>query len=129
MAHCMKLFTWTCHPTSSTGEKITCRFNKSLYGLKQASRTCGFQHFLIKSTRFQQFEVRDKLLYSQDIITHHLRSFLIYVDDILWTVNYLTEIQRVKDCLLQQFRIKDIGDLKYFLGIEFSYSKAGIYMS
>ena len=44
------------------------------------------------------------------------------------TRNHLTEIQRVKDFLLQ-LCIKDIRDLKYFLGIEFSYSKAGIYMS
>jgi len=51
------------------------------------------------------------------------------VDDILLTGNDLIEIQRVKDCLLQQFRIKDLGDLKYFLAIEFSCSKAGIYMS
>ena len=51
------------------------------------------------------------------------------MDDILLTGNVLTEIQRVKDGLLQQFRIKDFGDLKYFLGIEFSRSKAGIYMS
>ena len=51
------------------------------------------------------------------------------MDDILLTGNDLTEIQCVKDCLLQQFRIKDLGDLKYFLGIEFSRSKAGIYMS
>ena len=50
------------------------------------------------------------------------------MDDILLTRNDLTEIQRVKDFLLQQFRIKDLGDLKYFLGIEFSRSKAGIYM-
>jgi len=54
---------------------------------------------------------------------------LIYVDDILLTGNDLTEIQRVKDCLLQQFRIKDLGDLKYFIVIEFSRSKTGIYMS
>jgi len=51
------------------------------------------------------------------------------VDDILLTGNDLTEIQRVKNCLLQQFRIKDLGDLKKFLGIEFSRCKAGIYMS
>ena len=51
------------------------------------------------------------------------------MDDILLTGNDLTEIQRVKDCLLLQFRIKDLGNLKYFLGIEFSRSKAGIYMS
>jgi len=43
--------------------------------------------------------------------------------------NDLTEIQFVKDYLLQQFRIKDLGGLIYFLGIEFSRSKAGIYMS
>jgi len=51
------------------------------------------------------------------------------VDAILLTGNDLIEIQRVKDCLLQQFRINDLGDLKYFLGIEFSRSKASIYMS
>jgi len=31
--------------------------------------------------------------------------------------------------ILQQFRIKDLGDLKYFLEIEFSRTKSGIYMS
>jgi len=51
------------------------------------------------------------------------------MDDILLTENDLTEIQCVKDYLLQQFHIKDLGDLKYFLGIEFSRSKVGIYMS
>ena len=75
----------------------------------------------------QQF----KTYYS--LFTRHNNSsftvLLIYVDDILLTGNDLTEIQCVKDCLLQQFRIKDLGDLKYFLGIEFSRSKAGIYMS
>jgi len=45
------------------------------------------------------------------------------LDDILLTENDLTEIQYVKDCLLQQFRIKDLGDLKYFLGIEFFFPK------
>jgi len=51
------------------------------------------------------------------------------VDDILLTGNDLTKIQRFKDCLLQQFSIKDLGDLKYSLGIEFTRPKAGIYMS
>jgi len=54
---------------------------------------------------------------------------LIYEDDILLTENYLKEIQRVKGCLLQKFRIKYLGDLKYFIGIEFSRSEVGIYMS
>ncbi|KAK2971090.1 hypothetical protein RJ640_000453 [Escallonia rubra] len=56
-------------------------------------------------------------------------AILIYVDDILLTGNDLQEIERLKKFLLKRFRIKDLGDLKYFLGIEFSRSKKGIFMS
>ncbi|KAK2992949.1 hypothetical protein RJ640_002288 [Escallonia rubra] len=56
-------------------------------------------------------------------------AILIYVDDILLTENDLQEIERLKKFLLKRFRIKDLGDLKYFLGIEFSRSKKGIFMS
>ncbi|KAK3019009.1 hypothetical protein RJ639_003617 [Escallonia herrerae] len=56
-------------------------------------------------------------------------AILIYVDDILLARNDLQEIERLKKFLLKCFRIKDLGDLKYFLGIEFSRSKKGIFMS
>jgi len=38
-------------------------------------------------------------------------------------------MQHLKDCLLRRFHIKDIVDLKYVLGIEFSCFKDGVYMS
>lgn len=41
----------------------------------------------------------------------------------------LQENEHLKIFLLKRFRIKDLGDLKYFLGIEFSRSKKGIFMS
>ena len=110
------------------GENIVCRLNKSLCGLKQASRTwfSTFSH-VIKSVGFQQSKTGYSLFTRQN--NSSFTALLIYVDDILLTGNDLIEIQRVKDCLWQQFRIKDLGDLKYFLGIEFSRSKAGIYIS
>jgi hypothetical protein len=40
----------------------------------------------------------------------------------------LDEINSLKSFLLQHFRIKDLGDLRYFLGLEFSQSKQGIFM-
>ena len=109
------------------GENIVCRLNKYLYGLKQASRTwfSTFSH-VIKSVGFQPSKTDYSLFTRQNNTS--FTALLIYVDDILLTGNDLTQIQRVKDCLLQQFRIKDLGDLKYFIGIEFSHSKAGIYM-
>jgi len=45
------------------------------------------------------------------------------------TGNDLKEIQHLKTSLLEKFLIKDLGSLKYFLGIEFSRSRKGIFMS
>jgi hypothetical protein len=54
---------------------------------------------------------------------------LIYVDDILITGNDLVNIAATKQFLHKHFHIKDLGDLKYFLGIEVSTSKNGIFIS
>ncbi|XP_062005862.1 uncharacterized mitochondrial protein AtMg00810-like [Rosa rugosa] len=56
-------------------------------------------------------------------------ALLIYVDDILITGNDPITISALKNFLNSRFRIKDLGDLKYFLGIEVSHSKNGIYIS
>jgi hypothetical protein len=54
---------------------------------------------------------------------------LIYVDDIIITGNNDKVIQDLKLFLQQQFHIKDLGKLKYFLGLEVARSKAGIVIS
>ncbi|XP_061357789.1 uncharacterized mitochondrial protein AtMg00810-like [Gastrolobium bilobum] len=51
---------------------------------------------------------------------------LIYVDDIVLTGDNVAEIQRVKHALDSQFRIKDMGSLRFFLGLEISRNKSGI---
>ncbi|RVW99485.1 Retrovirus-related Pol polyprotein from transposon RE1 [Vitis vinifera] len=56
-------------------------------------------------------------------------ALLIYVDDILITGNDANAIVALKQFLHSHFRIKDLGDLKYFLGIEVSRSKKGISIS
>nr|GEW31114.1 ribonuclease H-like domain-containing protein [Tanacetum cinerariifolium] len=42
----------------------------------------------------------------------------VYVDNIVLTGNNIEEINRFKDFLKSKFLIKDLGKLKYFLGIE-----------
>jgi hypothetical protein len=54
---------------------------------------------------------------------------LIYVDDIIITGNNDKAIQDLKLFLQQQFHIKDLGKLKYFLGLEVARLKAGIVIS
>lgn len=44
--------------------------------------------------------------------------FLIYVDDIIITGSYQSEINRVITALASEFPVNDLGDLSYFLGVE-----------
>ncbi|XP_047260837.1 uncharacterized mitochondrial protein AtMg00810-like [Capsicum annuum] len=50
----------------------------------------------------------------------------IYVDDIILSGDDLDEISTLKSFLDSQFRIKDLGVLNYFLGIEVHYSDSGL---
>lgn len=54
---------------------------------------------------------------------------LAYVDDLLITRNDLTFVQHLKDELHKTFKIKDFGELKYFLGLEFTTTADGLYVS
>lgn len=51
---------------------------------------------------------------------------LVYVDDIILTGNDESELNNVKFFLKSQFLIKDLGELKYFLGIEVLRTEKGI---
>ncbi|XP_070001975.1 uncharacterized mitochondrial protein AtMg00810-like [Nicotiana sylvestris] len=53
---------------------------------------------------------------------------LVYVDDLLVTDNNLNLIEKARKNLQNRFKMKDLGELKYFLGIEFSRSEKGIHM-
>ncbi|OMO94485.1 Lipase, GDSL [Corchorus capsularis] len=53
-------------------------------------------------------------------------ALLVYVDDIIIASNDLTEILKIKQHLHELFSIKDLRELKYFLGLEVARSKAGI---
>ncbi|KAJ8774429.1 hypothetical protein K2173_016875 [Erythroxylum novogranatense] len=57
-----------------------------------------------------------------------LTFLLVYVDDVILTGNDLDEIDKVKAFLDTSFKIKDLGVLKYFLGLEVARSTAGIYL-
>nr|GEY77808.1 ribonuclease H-like domain-containing protein [Tanacetum cinerariifolium] len=51
---------------------------------------------------------------------------LVYVDDLVITGNSESEIKNFKTFLNQKFKIKDLGELKYFLGIEVLKTKNGL---
>jgi hypothetical protein len=54
---------------------------------------------------------------------------LVYVDDLIITGNNREFATKLKNDLQQQFLIKDIGKLKYFLGIEMTPSSKGFFLN
>uniref|UniRef100_A0A3Q7EIU3 Reverse transcriptase Ty1/copia-type domain-containing protein n=1 Tax=Solanum lycopersicum TaxID=4081 RepID=A0A3Q7EIU3_SOLLC len=62
-------------------------------------------------------------------VEKELLVILVYVDDLLVTGNSLHHIQQVRKDLQHRFKMKDLGELKYFLGIEFSRTNDGILMN
>ena len=54
---------------------------------------------------------------------------IVYVDDIIITGNLTIEIKELESQLSKQLAVKNLGPLKYFLGIEFARSSKGILMT
>lgn len=54
---------------------------------------------------------------------------LVYADNLLITGSDSKLIQEAKDTLNNNFKMKDLGELKYFLGIAFARSFKGILMN
>ena len=105
-----------------------CQLKKTLYGLKQSPRA-WFGRFT---------EVMKKYGYKQSISDHtlflkkkdgNITCLIIYVDDMIITGDDTDEIAELKKNLFQEFEMKDLGLLKYFLGIEVLRSKKGIFIN
>ncbi|BFG38701.1 hypothetical protein CerSpe_249750 [Prunus speciosa] len=54
---------------------------------------------------------------------------IIYIDDMIITGDDTEDIDKLKHYLSTEFEMKDLGGLKYFLGIEVARSQQGIFLS
>ena len=54
---------------------------------------------------------------------------IVYVDDTILTSHDNVELEKLKRKLANDFEIKDLGTLKYFIGMEFARFKEGIFVN
>ncbi|XP_057487612.1 uncharacterized mitochondrial protein AtMg00810-like [Actinidia eriantha] len=105
-----------------------CKLKKALYGLKQAPRA-WFKKFsiVITSLSFRSSN-HDSALFIKVTIAGHI-LLLLYIDDMVITGDDVAEIDRLKLELTSRFEMKDLGPLRYFLGIEVAFSPKGYLLS
>ena len=98
---------------------------KSIYGLKQSSH---LWHQKLKETlihlNFTQCK-SDPCLFFQQSTQSYL---LIYVDDIL-IISHNDFLTSIKQAIAKQFKIRDLGQLKHFLNVQFIISNSEIHLN
>lgn len=94
-----------------------CKLQRSLYGLKQASR----QRDTKLTDRLASFGyIQSKSNYSLFTMNSSkgFTVIFVYVDDLVLGRTDLKEIRQFKNLLNDKFNIKDLEVLKYFQGFE-----------
>ncbi|KAL4021159.1 hypothetical protein IC575_019950 [Cucumis melo] len=82
----------------------------------------------VKSQGYSQGHC-DHTLFTKVSKTRKIVVLIVYVDDIVLIGDDQTEINQLKQKMGDEFEIKDLGNLKYFLGMEVARSKEGISVS
>ncbi|WZZ35042.1 hypothetical protein YC2023_018443 [Brassica napus] len=104
------------------------RLKKAIYGLKQSP---GAWYRKLSTTLNGRGFRKSELDHTLFTLTgpSGIIVILVYVDDLIITGSDKAGIQATKEFLKSVFDIKDLGEVKYFLGIEICRSKEGLFMS
>jgi histone deacetylase 1/2 len=105
-----------------------CLLSRSLYGLRQAPRA-WFTRFMefVTSVGFTQCRSDSSLFI---LLTATGTAFLLlYVDDMVLSASSDTLLKHIIAKLRSVFAIKDMGPLRYFLGVDVKRSSEGFFLS
>ena len=98
-------------------EDMVCKLNKSIYGLKQASRQWHLKfNDIIVFFGFKK-NIVDRCIYLKVNVSKVI-FLILYIDDILLATNDLGLLHETKKFLYCNFEMKDMGEASYVIGIE-----------
>ena len=113
---------------STTNEKLVCKLERSLYGLKQSGRNWNkVLHDYLTKNEFVQNQA-DHCVYTREM-EHNKVILVIWIDDLIIAASDENALTGVKDMLMARFKMKDLGKLGHFLGIDFNQSEDCVTMS
>ncbi|RVW63107.1 Retrovirus-related Pol polyprotein from transposon TNT 1-94 [Vitis vinifera] len=89
----------------------------------------GFEESMAKNQLGYKQGQADHTLFVKKSHIGKMAILIVYVDDIILSGNDMEELQNLKKYLSEEFEVKDLGNLKYFLGMEVARSRKGIVVS
>ena len=114
------------HP-SGDGTVLVWKLHKSLYGLKHSGRNWNIiLSEFFKSKGFSQSK-SDACLFVRDNESGKL-FLVVWVDDII-VAGTDKLVNKIKETMKSKFKMTDLGNISYFLGIQFEQSSGVITMS
>ncbi|KAM2889718.1 hypothetical protein FF1_013304 [Malus domestica] len=108
---------------SKSKKTKVCKLQRSIYGLKQASRSWNI-HFDTKIKSFGFTQNEDNNCVDQKVIGSAIVFLVLYVDDMLLFGNDVVVLSFVKVWLSKTFHMKDLGDASYVLGIKLYHDRS-----
>uniref|UniRef100_A0A2N9EJW8 Integrase catalytic domain-containing protein n=1 Tax=Fagus sylvatica TaxID=28930 RepID=A0A2N9EJW8_FAGSY len=115
-------------PGYPDSQNQVCRLRRALYGLKQAPRAWFAKFSSVVAQQGFTPSSYDSALFIRHTSTG-ITLILLYVDDMIITGDDTAGICDLQKFLSQQFEMKDLGTLSYFLGLEVTSSSDGYYLS
>ena len=105
--------------------EYVCKLRKALYGLKQAPRAWygKIAEFLIYTGYSMTFADSSLFVKANE---GRLAIVLVYVDDLIVTGDDEAEIFLIKENFSVRFQMKELGQMKHFLGLEIDHVQEGI---
>ncbi|KAD4177986.1 hypothetical protein E3N88_26577 [Mikania micrantha] len=101
-----------------------CKLKKAIYGLKQSPRAWfGKIAEFLELNGFKLTDTDTSLFVKK--IDDKVVVVLVYVDDLIITGDVKEEIMQLKANLCVRFKMKDLGKLVHFLGLELMYCEDG----
>ncbi|XP_051132654.1 retrovirus-related Pol polyprotein from transposon TNT 1-94 [Andrographis paniculata] len=116
-------------PGFENNEEKVLRLHKAFYGLKQAPRAWynKIADFLQK-VGFEK-SPNEPTLYIKRRGTCDLLILSLYVDDMIYMSSSMHLINEFQTSMKKMFDMTDLGELQYFLGLEITQDRKGIFMT
>ncbi|KAL5820074.1 hypothetical protein ACOSQ4_023916 [Xanthoceras sorbifolium] len=113
---------------NTSNPQFVCKLRKAIYGLRQAPPAwyTELRTFLLNEGFTTSISDASLFIYHR---SGHTLYLLVYVDEIIVTGSFDSQVRNFITTLAHRFSLKDLGLLSFFLGVEAHHSPRGLFLS